>query len=77
MGVGVMVGLVKPGGSPMAVGVADDVGVGAGVWAEADSVNIVPIMARATNAQIHQVSPLPLFSGGSGSLGLGWFTAQA
>ena len=73
-GVGVAVGLVKPGGSPIAVGVGDEVvvGVGVGVSANAESVINEPITANATSAQIIQVSLLlPSLSDGSGSLGLG------
>ena len=71
-GVGVAVGFVKPGGSPIAVGVGDEVVVGVGVSANAESVIIEPITANATSAKIIQVSlMLPSPFDGSGSLGLG------
>jgi hypothetical protein len=71
-GVGVAVGLVKPGGSPIAVGVGDEVVVGVGVSANAESVINEPITANATSAKIIQVSLLfPSPFDGSGSLGLG------
>lgn len=44
VGVGANVGFVKPGGSPIAVG------VGAGVCAPAESVKNVPITAKAISA---------------------------
>ena len=73
-GVGVAVGFVKPGGSPIAVGVGDEVVVGAGVGVSANAESVIsePITANATNAQIIQVSLLfPSPFDGSGSLGLG------
>ena len=54
VGTGVLVGVVNPGGSPIAVGVgvATTVGVGVGVWANAVELNNVPTTASTTRAAI-------------------------